>query len=228
MSTVIIVGAAGALGKATVSACKEAGFKTAGVDIVAGEADVNVTLATSGEWDARGKAVVEGLKAVESVVAVVCVAGGWAGGNVASEGVFNATDRMYSSSVQSSVLAGHLAAKYMGADGLLVFTGAEAARGSTAGMVGYGLAKAAVHHLTTSLASSGSGLPDGTTVAALLPVTLDTPANRAGMPKADFSTWTPLAELANKIVAWVKKDGRPKSGALVSVKTEGGKTSYSE
>ena len=62
----------------------------------------------------------------------------------------------------------------------------------TAGMAGYGMAKAAVHHLTRSLAGPNSGLPEGSVAAAILPVTLDTPMNRKWMAKADQSTWTPL------------------------------------
>jgi dihydropteridine reductase len=55
-------------------------------------------------------------------------------------------------------------------------------------MIGYGLAKAAVHQLVKSLAEPKSGLPEESTVLALLPITLDTPMNRKWMPKADFST----------------------------------------
>lgn len=63
-------------------------------------------------------------------------------------------------------------------------------------MIGYGLAKAAVHQLTKSLAQKESGLPGDASVVAILPVTLDTPMNRKWMPKADFSTWTPLEFVA--------------------------------
>lgn len=54
-------------------------------------------------------------------------------------------------------------------------------------MIGYGLAKSAVHHLVKSLADKSSGLPDNSTVLAILPITLDTPMNRKWMPNADFS-----------------------------------------
>lgn len=54
-------------------------------------------------------------------------------------------------------------------------------------MIGYGLAKAAVHHLVRSLANDSSGLPNNSNVLAILPITLDTPMNRNWMPKADFS-----------------------------------------
>lgn len=80
--------------------------------------------------------------------------------------------------------------------GVLSLTGAKAALGGTPGMIGYGLAKAAVHQLVKSLASADSGLPKGSKVNAVAPITLDTPANRGGMPNADFSSWTPLETLA--------------------------------
>ena len=62
-------------------------------------------------------------------------------------------------------------------------------------MIGYGMAKAAIHQLVKSLADSAkSGLPEGTFAAAILPITLDTPMNRKWMPKAgskshQFGTW---------------------------------------
>lgn len=64
------------------------------------------------------------------------------------------------------------------------------------GMIGYGVAKAAVHHLTKSLAGKDSGLPNDSAAIAILPITLDTPMNRKWMPNADFSTWTPLEFVA--------------------------------
>ena len=63
-------------------------------------------------------------------------------------------------------------------------------------MMGYGMAKAAVHQLTKSLAGDNSGLPKGTLAVAILPITLDTPMNRKWMSKADFSTWTTLEYVA--------------------------------
>ena len=42
-----------------------------------------------------------------------------------------------------------------------------------------------MHQLVASLAAPGSGLPEESCVAAILPVTLDTPMNRKFMPGAD-------------------------------------------
>lgn len=64
------------------------------------------------------------------------------------------------------------------------------------GMIGYGMAKAAVHQLTKSLATENSGLPANSLAVSILPVTLDTPMNRKWMADADKSSWTPLEFVA--------------------------------
>lgn len=93
----------------------------------------------------------------------------------------------------TSVIAANVAETYLGEKGLVVLTGAVPALGGTPGMIGYGMAKAAVHQLVKSLSMSGSGLPADSTVLAILPMTLDTPANRKHLAGVDTSTWTPLA-----------------------------------
>jgi dihydropteridine reductase len=106
------------------------------------------------------------------------------------------TDLMLKQSVWSSVIASSIASKYLKPGGIIVLTGAKAALGPTPGMIGYGLSKAAIHHLTKSLADENGGLPTGAQALSILPVTLDTPMNRKWMPKADTTTWTPLEFVA--------------------------------
>lgn len=93
-------------------------------------------------------------------------------------------------------------------------------------MIGYGLAKAAVHQLSKSLAQPSSGLPKESCVLTILPVTLDTPMNRKWMPKADFGTWTPLETVAELFQKWTDKSaaGRPSSGSLITLVTKDFKT----
>jgi len=76
---------------------------------------------------------------------------------------------MLAQSVQSSLVSGQLAAKHLNENGLLVLTGANAALKGTAGMIAYGTAKAAVHHLVKSFAAADSGLPAGAHSVGLLP-----------------------------------------------------------
>jgi len=54
-------------------------------------------------------------------------------------------------------------------------------------------------------------------VNTIIPTTIDTPANRAAMPDADFSQWTPPAKIA-EVVYWLSSDaGATVRGALVPV-----------
>jgi len=58
---------------------------------------------------------------------------------------------------------------------------------------------------------------DGIRVAAIVPSTIDTPANRAAMPRADFGSWTQPAAIAD-VVLWLASDAaRSVRGALVPV-----------
>lgn len=89
--------------------------------------------------------------------AIVNVAGGWAGGNAQSgEKLISSSDLMWKQSVWSSLISAALASKYLRAKGVLTLPGAAAALNATPGMIGYGVAKAAVHQLTKSLAFNDS------------------------------------------------------------------------
>lgn len=121
--------------------------------------------------------------------------GGWAGGNANQDLAKNA-DLMWKQSVWSSSISATISSRFLKPGGVLTLTGADAALKGTPGMIGYGMAKAAVHQLTKSLAEEKSGLPDNSLVVSILPITLDTPMNRKWMPKADFSTWTPSSFIA--------------------------------
>merc|ERR1719348_2214818 len=100
---------------------------------------------------------------------------------------------------------------------MILLPGAAPAVSGTPSMAGYGMAKAAVHQLTVSLASPGSGLPEDCLAAALLPVTLDTPMNRKWMAKADQSKWTPLDYVSGLMYKWATGEDRPQSGSLVKL-----------
>jgi len=135
-------------------------------------------------------------------------------------------DMMWKQSVWTSTIAAHLASKYLKEGGALVLPGAQAALEGTGGMIGYGMAKAAIHQLVKSLSANKSGLPDQSFVAAILPVTLDTPMNRKFMPKADTSTWTPLDTVAELLYNWSAGTERPASGSLIQLITTGGNTEF--
>ncbi|NWS02021.1 DHPR reductase, partial [Motacilla alba] len=160
----------------------------------------------------------------EKVDAILCVAGGWAGGSAKAKSLYKNCDLMWKQSVWTSTISSHLATKHLKEGGILTLTGAQAALSGTPGMIAYGMAKGAVHQLCQSLAGASSGLPSGSAAVAILPVTLDTPANRKSMPDADFSSWTPLEFIAETFYDWITGKDRPSSGSLIQVITTGGKT----
>lgn len=83
------------------------------------------------------------------------------------------------------------------------------------GSIAYSVSKAGVAALTRSLAVEARG--DGILVNAVIPSIIDTPANRAAMPKADTAKW-PKAEAIAAAILWLASpENRLTSGALVPV-----------
>jgi len=224
---VVVYGGRGALGTAIVSKFKDTGYWVASIDTRPSEtSDENIVV--EGEtWQQQTDHVTAGLRDLlgdEKLEAVICVAGGWAGGSPASKDFIKNSEAMWKSSVWPASISASLAASHLKTGGMIVLPGAAPATSATPTMAGYGMAKAAVHQLTRSLASEGSGLPADCLAAALLPVTLDTPMNRKWMAKADKSTWTPLDFVSDLMVQWTQGEARPESGSLVKLLTQEGQT----
>ena len=99
--------------------------------------------------------------------------------------------------------------------GRIVNVGANAALKAATGMAPYAASKAGVHALTQSLAEELKGA--GVTVNAVLPSILDTPTNRADMPKADFAAWVAPADLAAVMLFLASEAARAVTGALIPV-----------
>ncbi|CAM4551466.1 unnamed protein product [Lepidochelys olivacea] len=203
------------------------------------EANANVVVKMTDSFTEQADQVtadVGKLLGEQKVDAILCVAGGWAGGSAKAKSLYKNSDLMWKQSVWTSTISSHLATKHLKEGGLLTLTGAKAALAGTPDklssviatqflwMVGYGMAKGAVHQLCQSLAGANSGLPSRSAALAVLPVTLDTPVNRKSMPDADFSSWTPLEFLAETFYDWIIGKNRPSSGSLIQVVTTGGKT----
>jgi NAD(P)-dependent dehydrogenase (short-subunit alcohol dehydrogenase family) len=99
--------------------------------------------------------------------------------------------------------------------GVILNVSSKAADDRPAGIAAYSASKAAVAVLTETLQKElGAG---GVRVCAVVPTTIDTPANRAAMPDADFAAWTPPAEIA-RVLLWLASDSAATvRGALVPV-----------
>jgi NAD(P)-dependent dehydrogenase (short-subunit alcohol dehydrogenase family) len=84
-----------------------------------------------------------------------------------------------------------------------------------AGMTAYTASKAALAALTVALAQEVAG--QGILVNAVAPSIMDTPANRAAMPKADHSAWPKVEEVAATILHLASPDNKVGRGAIVPV-----------
>lgn len=102
-----------------------------------------------------------------------------------------------------------------GAGGRIVNVTARPVLVPTAGMTAYVASKSGVAALTQALAVELAG--DKILVNAVVPSIIDTPANRAAMPKADHAAWPKPAELAAAIAFLASPDNALTSGSLVPV-----------
>jgi NAD(P)-dependent dehydrogenase (short-subunit alcohol dehydrogenase family) len=86
---------------------------------------------------------------------------------------------------------------------------------SGAGMVAYTASKAAVATLTAALAEEVATL--GIWVNAVAPSIMDTPPNRASMPKADHAAWPKVEDVAATILFLASPSNAVTRGAIVPV-----------
>jgi NAD(P)-dependent dehydrogenase (short-subunit alcohol dehydrogenase family) len=84
-----------------------------------------------------------------------------------------------------------------------------------AGMAAYTASKAAVAALSVALAEEV--VKAGILVNAIAPSTMDTPANRQSMPKADHAAWAKVEEVAATILFLASPENRVTRGAVVPV-----------
>jgi NAD(P)-dependent dehydrogenase (short-subunit alcohol dehydrogenase family) len=86
---------------------------------------------------------------------------------------------------------------------------------SGAGMVAYTASKAAVAALTVALSEEVA--KEGILVNAVAPSIMDTAANRAAMPKADYKAWPKVEEVAATILFLASPENKVTRGAIVPV-----------
>lgn len=84
-----------------------------------------------------------------------------------------------------------------------------------AGMGAYVATKAAINALVSALAAENRDA--GLNINAVLPSTIDTPANRQSMPGANFAAWVSIEALLGVIELFFGKEGAPLNGALLPV-----------
>ncbi|WP_334162916.1 SDR family NAD(P)-dependent oxidoreductase [Phenylobacterium sp.] len=218
-----ITGAFGVLGSALARAAAAQGHRLALIDyakatpegLPSGDVFVQagVDLTDAGAAGAAVAAVADRFGGLD---ALLNIAGGFRWETVA-DGSAESWQSLYRLNVLTAANASRAAIPHLkcSAAGRIVNVGSNAALKAGLGMGAYAAAKAGVHSLTQALAEE---LKDaGVTVNAVLPSIIDTPANRADMPKADFAAWVAPDDLAAVILFLAGEEARAVTGALVPV-----------
>ncbi|MDZ5455193.1 MULTISPECIES: SDR family NAD(P)-dependent oxidoreductase [Azohydromonas] len=217
---VLVTGGLGALGRAVGDLLAERGARVVlldrapahslpGMAGVLGDVDL-------GDQAAAAAALEQACSLLGGLDSLVNVAGGFRwetleGGSVES------WDALYGMNLRSAVVASRAALPYLlaAAPAAIVNVGALAANKAALGMGAYAASKAGVARLTEALAEE---LKDrGVRVNAVLPSILDTPANRADMPDADFARWVHPQALATVIAFLLSDDAQAVTGACIPV-----------
>jgi NAD(P)-dependent dehydrogenase (short-subunit alcohol dehydrogenase family) len=217
---VVVTGASGALGNVVAAVALARGARVAGIDHAASQTPATPDRIEFGGVDLSDPAGAK--KAIDAAAAhfgkldaLINIAGGFAFETIA-EGDPKTWQRMYKLNVLTTLNASQSAIPHLAASkaGRIVNVGAMGAMQAGAGMGAYAASKAGVHRLTEALAAEWKGR---ITVNAVLPSTIDTPANRASMPNADFKKWVTAEELAEVILFLASDAASAITGTLLPV-----------
>jgi NAD(P)-dependent dehydrogenase (short-subunit alcohol dehydrogenase family) len=224
--TVIVTGAAGNLGKAVAAAFAERGANLVLVDLererLAKAFDsehAGRVFAPANLLEMSGAAgVAQAALTRFGRIDVLCnIAGGFRMGEPVHETSDENWNFLFDINTRTVLHAVRAVVPHMlsAGGGKIVNVGAFAAQKGAAQMGAYTASKAAVIRMTEAMAAE---LRDkNVNVNCVLPTIIDTPENRAAMPKANPAKWVAPADLANVIVFLASDAARAVHGAAVPV-----------
>lgn len=224
--SVLVAGAEGFLGRAAVEYFAKKGLKVvascrtakdlANVRGFVDEAKLRDVLAV--EADLGDEAAVERLaRSAGAVDGLFNAAGGFRYGALGECSMAD-WDFLYAANLKSSfLLAKHVSAGMRARGfGRLVFVSSKATLGPTPANMGpYNATKAALNCLVEALAAEMKGT--GVTANAIMPSTIDTPANRQAMPDQNPKNWVTTTQLLAVVDQLLGPVGEPINGALIPV-----------
>lgn len=147
---------------------------------------------------------------------LVAGVGGFAGGGLLETDAAT-WKRMLDLNLGSAFAAARAVVPHMAraGSGRVVLVASRAVVPPAGGFIAYTVAKAGVVAFAQALAQELRG--SGVTVNAVLPSTMDTPANRAAMPDADRRGWVPVEAVADAITMLARSESGHITGTLLAI-----------
>jgi NAD(P)-dependent dehydrogenase (short-subunit alcohol dehydrogenase family) len=221
MTTVMLTGAAGNLGRTVASAFAEAGANLVLLDVKRGalqDSDKQLFIATDLLDAASVQAAVD--KALQRFkrVDVLCnIAGGFRMGSPVHETSDKDWNFLFDLNARTVLNMSRAVVPVMlkAGGGKIVSIGAYAAQKGVAQMGAYVASKSAVIRLTETMAAELR--EKNINVNCVLPTIIDTPENRAAMPDVDPKRWVAPQDLAQVIVFLASDAARAVHGAALPV-----------
>jgi NAD(P)-dependent dehydrogenase (short-subunit alcohol dehydrogenase family) len=224
----LITGAAGNLGAAVTGYFDQAGAKLILLDRSQDAFDRAFGQETPSTWlisltDITQQASIDemighAIAKFGQIDILVNIAGGYAGGKNILETDEATWEQQMNLNAKSVFLMSRAVAKVMvekKTGGRIISVGAKPGLQGTSNHTAYSASKSAVLRLTESLAAELR--QHHINANAVLPSTIDTPANRTANPKADFSQWVKPESLAEVIGFLAAEASRDVNGALIPV-----------
>jgi NAD(P)-dependent dehydrogenase (short-subunit alcohol dehydrogenase family) len=224
--TVIVTGAAGNLGKAVANAFADLGVNLVLVDLqreslasAFGSEDARRSLAPANLLEmAAATGVAQAALTRFGRIDVLCnIAGGFRMGETVHETSDENWNFLFDINTRTLLHAVRAVVPHMIAagGGKIINVGAFAAQKGVAQMGAYTASKGTVIRMTEAMAAELR--EQNINVNCVLPTIIDTPENRAAMPKANPAKWVAPADLANVIVFLASDAARAVHGAAVPV-----------
>jgi NAD(P)-dependent dehydrogenase (short-subunit alcohol dehydrogenase family) len=220
-ASVVVSGGTGGLGSAVTAVLLEAGWHVVVPyvnerELERVEEHPHLELVAADLFDAKAAAaVIE--QAPDPFYGLVNLVGGFAAGGRVHETPIEDFERQFQLNLRPTYLLCHSALPRMldAGGGAIVCVSTRAAVRPFSGAAGYISSKAAVLAFVDALAAEYT--KDGIRANAILPSVIDTPANRASQPDADFSRWVKPEQIAHVIRFLCSEESSPISGGHVPV-----------
>lgn len=220
--TALVTGADGGLGIHVTRALLDAGFLVTGLAPKIKQSDFDRPGFTA--LPARLDSLEAAKRSADSVITkfgkidvLAHLVGGFAGGlsvDATDDAIFR---RMFEMNVDNAfhILRAVLPHMRKAGNGRIIAIGSRAAESPGAGVGAYSASKAALVSLIRTVAVENKD--SGITANVILPGTIDTPANRKAMPKADTSHWVQPGAIAS-LILWLASDAaKDVTGAAIPV-----------